>query len=243
MKLICLLIVLFSSFTPYTYASSDMIKRKEVEPNGQVVWEAHTSKKLIALTFDDGPNPKYTPQVLELLKQYDAHATFFEIGYRMEQYPQIVQQVVQAGHELGNHSMTHQNEKKVGAQSMSLDIIMADKVIQKYQPNHLKLFRPPGGYIDNALLQKANQLGYKIILWSYHQDTKDWSLPGAQVIADHTIRNARSGDIVLLHDGGGDRSRTVQALKLILPALKQQGYQFVTVSELLQYQQTKVNLP
>src|SRR5689334_17993803 len=105
MKLICLLIVLFNSPMSFAYASSDMIKRKEVEPTGQVVWEAHTSKKLIALTFDDGPNPKYTPQVLELLEQYNAHATFFEIGYRMEQYPQIVQQVVQAGHELGNHSM------------------------------------------------------------------------------------------------------------------------------------------
>jgi polysaccharide deacetylase family sporulation protein PdaB len=220
-----------------------MIKRKEVEPTGQVVWEAHTSKKLIALTFDDGPNPKYTPQVLELLKQYNAYATFFEIGYRMEQYPQIVQQVVQAGHELGNHSMTHQNEKKAGVQSMSIDIINADKIIQKYQPNHLKLFRPPQGYIDNALLNEAQQLGYLVILWSYHQDSKDWSLPGAQVIADHTIGHAKSGDIVLLHDGGGDRSQTVQALKSILPTLKKQGYQFVTLSDLLQYEQTKINIP
>jgi polysaccharide deacetylase family sporulation protein PdaB len=235
MKWVCLLITLIiSCFITHINASADLIKRKEVEPTGQVVWEVPTSKKVIALTFDDGPNPKYTPQVLELLKQYGAHATFFEIGYRMEQYPKIVEQVVQAGHELGNHSMTHQYENKSGAKYMSLDIIEAGRIIQKYQPNHIKLFRPPGGYIDTALLKEAKQLGYKVVLWSYHQETKDYALPGAQVIANHIIRHARNGDIVLLHDGGGDRSQTVQALNTILPALKQQGFQFVSVSELLQ---------
>ena len=235
MKRVCLLITLICScFIIHINASADMIKRKEIEPTGQVVWDVPTSKKVIALTFDDGPNPKYTNQVLELLKQYGAHATFFEIGYRMEQYPKVVDQVVHAGHELGNHSMTHQYENKAGVKYMCLDIIKADRIIQKYQPNHLMLFRPPGGYIDTALLQEAKQLGYKVVLWSYHQDTKDYSLPGAQVIADHIIRHARNGDIVLLHDGGGDRSQTIQALKSILPALKQKGFQFVSVSELLQ---------
>lgn len=237
MKRLCLLITLICScFFTHINASADLIKRKEVEPTGQVVWEVPTPKKVIALTFDDGPDPKYTPQVLELFKQYGGHATFFEIGYRMEQYPEIVEQVVQAGHELGNHSMTHQYENKTGVKYMSLDIIKADQIIQKYQPDRLKLFRPPGGYIDAALLQETKQLGYKVVLWSYHQETKDYALPGAQVIADHIIRNARNGDIVLLHDGGGDRSQTILALKSILPALKQQGFQFVTVSELLHIQ-------
>jgi peptidoglycan-N-acetylglucosamine deacetylase len=237
MKRICLLIMLICScFIPPTYASTDLIKRKAIEPTGQVIWEVHTSKKVIALTFDDGPSPIYTPQVLELLKQYNAHAIFFQIGYKMERYPQIVQQLVRAGHELGNHSMKHQYENKVGVKNMLTDIIRADNILQKYQPNNLKLFRPPGGFIDTALLQEVKQLGYKVVLWSYHQDTKDWSLPGAQVISDHIIHHARSGDIVLLHDGGGDRSQTIQALKSILSTLKQQGYQFVSVSELLHLQ-------
>jgi peptidoglycan/xylan/chitin deacetylase (PgdA/CDA1 family) len=237
MKRLCLIITLICScFITHINASADLIKRKEVEPTGQVVWEVPTPKKVIALTFDDGPDPKYTPQVLELFKQHGGHATFFEIGYRMEQYPEIVEQVVQAGHELGNHSMTHQYENKTGVKYMSLDIIKADQIIQKYQPDRLKLFRPPGGYIDAALLQETKQLGYKVVLWSYHQETKDYTLPGAQVIADHIIRNARNGDIVLLHDGGGDRSQTILALKSILPALKQKGFQFVTVSELLHIQ-------
>lgn len=236
MKICFLLIFIFFCFIEQTNASSNMIKRKDVEPSGQVVWEVHTSQKVIALTFDDGPSPKFTPQVLKLLKQYDAHATFFQIGYRMQRYPQIVQQVVQAGHELGNHSMTHQYENKTGARIMCSDIEKAESIIQRYQPNHIKLFRPPGGYIDNALLKDVQRLDYKVVLWSYHQDTKDWSKPGAKMIANHIIQHARSGDIVLLHDGGGDREQTIQALKSILPALKQQGYQFVSVSELLQNQ-------
>jgi peptidoglycan/xylan/chitin deacetylase (PgdA/CDA1 family) len=237
MKKICILLLfIFFCFIAQANASTDMIKRKEVEPTGQVVWEVHSSKKVIALTFDDGPHPKFTPQVLTLLKQYDAHATFFQIGYRMQQYPQIVQLVIQAGHELGNHSMTHQYENKTGAIIMCMDVEKAEGIIQKYQPNHIKLYRPPGGYIDNALLKELKRLDYKIILWSYHQDTKDWSMPGAEVIANQIIQHARSGDIVLLHDGGGNRGQTIQALKSILPALKQQGYQFVSVSELLQTQ-------
>ncbi|MDP4104208.1 MAG: polysaccharide deacetylase family protein [Bacillota bacterium] len=237
MKKICILLLfIFFCFIAQVNASTDMIKRKEVEPTGQVVWEVHSSKKVIALTFDDGPHPKFTPQVLTLLKQYDAHATFFQIGYRMQQYPQIVQLVIQAGHELGNHSMTHQYENKTGASIMCMDVEKAEGIIQKYQPNHIKLYRPPGGYIDNALLKELKRLDYKIILWSYHQDTKDWSMPGAEVIANQIIQHARSGDIVLLHDGGGNRGQTIQALKSILPALKQQGYQFVSVSELLQTQ-------
>ncbi|CAH2714127.1 Peptidoglycan-N-acetylglucosamine deacetylase [Neobacillus rhizosphaerae] len=234
MKWVLFVIVFICFYTNiYTNANAGMIKRKQVEPTGQVVWDVTTKKKVIALTFDDGPNPIYTPQVLAVLEKYNANATFFQIGNRMERYPEVVQQVVEAGNELGNHSMTHPYENKVGFQQMHFEIIQAERIIQKYQPNHPKLFRPPGGYLDNDLLQEAKRQGYKVVLWSYHQELKDWSLPGAPVIANHVIRHARNGDIILLHDGGGDRSQTVEALKIFLPALKEKGYQFVTVSELL----------
>lgn len=129
-----------------TNASAKMIKRKQIEPTGQVIWDVATNKKVIALTFDDGPSPIYTPQVLAVLEQYGAHATFFQIGNRMRRYPDIVEQVVDAGYEIGNHSMTHPYENKVGFQKMRDEIIEADHIIQRYQPNHSKLFRPPGGY-------------------------------------------------------------------------------------------------
>ena len=229
----CLSIIFFFSIF-HIDVNAEMIKRKQTEPTGHVIWEVPKKEKVIALTFDDGPHPVYTPKVLEILKKYDAHATFFHVGYKMTQFPQIVQQVVQGGHELGNHSMTHAYENEVGFERMRNDLIQAEAVIQKYQQNSPKLFRPPGGYIDNNLLKEVQVKGYKVVLWSYHQDPKDWSLPGAQTIAEHVIRHARNGDIVLLHDGGGDRSQTIQALKSILPTLKQQGFKFVTVSELLQ---------
>jgi peptidoglycan-N-acetylglucosamine deacetylase len=236
MKWLRLLLVSFFLYAiVHTAASAQMIKRKQIEPTGQVVWEVPTRQKVIALTFDDGPNPIYTPQILHTLNKYKAHATFFSIGYKMKRYPHIVRQVVRAGHELGNHSMTHQYENKAGVQRMRIELLQAERVIKNYQQNHIKFFRPPGGYIDRALLHEANKQGYKVILWSYHQDSKDWSKPGAKAIADHIIRHAKSGNIVLLHDGGGNRSQTVRALKTILPALKKQGFQFVTVSELLQF--------
>ncbi|WP_190284905.1 polysaccharide deacetylase family protein [Bacillus sp. S3] len=230
-RIIIACICFYSSLQSNVFA--EMIKRRQVEPTGQVVWDVTTSKKVISLTFDDGPSPIYTPQVLALLEKYSAHATFFQIGNRMELYPDVVEQVVEAGHEIGNHSMTHPYENKVGFQQMSGEISRAERIIQKYQPNHPKLFRPPGGYLDNALLHEAKEQGYRVVLWSYHQELKDWSLPGARNIANHVIRHARNGDIILLHDGGGDRSQTIEALKLFLPALKEKGYSFVTVSELL----------
>lgn len=230
------IMIIFICFYSYFHMNADagMIKRKEMEPTGKVVWDVVTSKKVISLTFDDGPSPTYTPQVLAILKQYNARATFFEVGNKMERFPNVVRQVVQDGHELGNHSMTHPYKNRFGLERMRLEIFQADQIIQKYQPNHPKLFRPPGGYIDNILLHEAIKQGYKVVLWSYHQELKDWSQPGAQVMANHVIRHARNGDIILLHDGGGDRSQTIQALKIILPALKQKGYQFVSVSELLE---------
>jgi peptidoglycan/xylan/chitin deacetylase (PgdA/CDA1 family) len=230
-RILTVCICFYSHF--HINACAEMIKRKQVEPTGQVVWDVVTPKKVIALTFDDGPSPTYTPQVLALLKQYNAHATFFQVGNKMERFPNVVRQVVQEGHELGNHSMTHPYENRTGLERMRLEITQADRIIQKYQPNHPKWFRPPGGYIDNVLLEEAIKQGYKVVLWSYHQELKDWSQPGAQVMADHVIRHARNGDIILLHDGGGDRSQTIQALRVILPALKQKGYQFVSVTELL----------
>ncbi|MBP1932013.1 polysaccharide deacetylase family protein [Ammoniphilus resinae] len=222
-------------FIVQTNTSAKMIKRKEIEPTGQVIWDVPTQKKLIALTFDDGPSPIYTPQVLTILEHFGAHATFFQIGNRMERYPEIVEQVVESGHELGNHSMTHSYENKVGFQKFRDEITHADQIIQRYQPNHPKLFRPPGGYLDNALLQEARKQGYKVVLWSYHQELKDWSMPGAMVMANHVIRNARNGDIILLHDGGGDRHQTIQALGIFLPVLKKRGFEFVSVSELLSH--------
>ncbi len=211
-----------------------MLMRENLEPTGIVTWDVPMDKKIIAFTFDDGPNVIYTPKILEVLERYDARATFFMIGFRMQREPQLVQDVLKKGHEIGNHTMNHLYARNSTSQKIQKDILDGQKYIEKWSKDSF-LFRPPGGYVNETVFTTVKQQGGHIVLWSWHQDPRDWSSPGVNKIANHVIKNARGGDIVLLHDGGGNRNQTVEALKVILSTLKKQGYRFVTVSELLQY--------
>lgn len=215
-----------------------MLMRKELEPTGNVIWEVPNDEKVIAITFDDGPNPIYTPQILQLLRQYKAEATFFMIGFRIQQNPQLVKQVIEEGHEIGNHTMNHLYANSASNEKIKKDILEEKKYIQKWVEKPL-LFRPPGGYINETVFTTAKEAGYQIILWSWHQDPRDWENPGVESIVKHVVTNVKSGDIVLLHDGGKDRSQTVAALAKILPTLQKEGYRFVKVSELLRYKHEK----
>ncbi|WP_436628205.1 polysaccharide deacetylase family protein [Bacillus thuringiensis] len=215
-----------------------MLMREDLEPTGMVTWEVPTNKKIIAFTFDDGPNDIYTPQILEVLEQYDAKATFFMIGFRIQQAPQLVKTVLNNGHEIGNHTMNHVYAQNKSPKKIQNDILEGQKYIEKWSKSPL-LFRPPGGYINDTVLTTVKQQGGQIVLWSWHQDPRDWSNPGVHTIANHVIKNARNGDIVLLHDGGGNRRQTVAALKIILPNLQEKGFQFVKVSDLLKYKRSK----
>ncbi|WP_416827877.1 polysaccharide deacetylase family protein [Ectobacillus polymachus] len=221
------------------HVEAKKIKRSEVESQGDIVWEVPTSHKVIALTFDDGPNPIFTPQILNILKQYHVHATFFVVGNRMKENPEIMDRIVAEGHEIGNHTMTHCYSTRSSIEHMKQEILETQTYIEKWKPNSALLFRPPGGYMSEELLDLTKQEGYKTILWSWHQDTRDWSSPGVNAIANHVLKNARNGDIVLMHDGLYNKSQTIRALKIILPSLIQKGYEFVTVSELLEYKDKK----
>lgn len=225
------------SLYPTDDAEARTLVRKDLEPTGMVTWEVPMNKKIIALTFDDGPSVTYTPQILELLEKYDAKATFFMIGFRIEKSPQLVQEVLNKGHEIGNHTMNHFYAREASSsQKIEADILEGQKYIEKWQKSPV-LFRPPGGYVDDKVLATVKQQGGQIVLWSWHQDPRDWSSPGINKISNHVLKNARGGDIVLLHDGGLNQQQTVEALKIILPELQKRGFQFVTVSELLQYKQ------
>ncbi|GGL51571.1 polysaccharide deacetylase family protein [Sporolactobacillus putidus] len=212
------------------------VNRHKYEARGSVVWEVPNDQKVVALTFDDGPNPVYTPQILDLLRKYHAKATFFLIGKRIQAYPDLVKREVREGHELGNHTFSHVTLSKEPRSVFFDEVNKTQALINQYQkPPRIKLLRPPGGSIDPKTVDLSEKSRFEVILWSWQQDPRDWSNPGVNHIVRHVLKNIKTGNIILMHDSGGNRKQTVAALKVILPALEKQGYRFATLYELLKY--------
>lgn len=231
--------VLLTPSSPATVLAQEK-DREYYETRGEIVWEVPTDSKVIALTFDDGPDPTYTPQIAELLKQYNAKATFFVVGSRVSQFPEIARQLSQAQHELANHTYSHPDMRRISSAKLKEEVIKTQETIFQTTGVNPQLFRPPGGYYSESVVNIAKQAGELVVMWSWHQDTRDWSDPGVKRIVNKVLTNARNGDIVLFHDYGGNRKQTVQALEQILPELHRRGYEFVTVSDLMKrYGKTK----
>ncbi|WP_127532931.1 polysaccharide deacetylase family protein [Paenibacillus kobensis] len=203
------------------------------ESRGDVIWEVKTNHPLIALTFDDGPDPKQTNQILDLLKQYEARCTFFVVGKRVEAFPDTALRIVKEGHEIANHTYNHTYFQNSSAQQIQTELKRTEEAIRKATGQHSVLFRPPGGMFNERLVATANGMGLKPILWSWHQDTRDWVRPGVWQITNKVLRNAHNGDIVLFHDHVDGKTQTITALETILPELHRRGFRFVTVSELM----------
>jgi peptidoglycan-N-acetylglucosamine deacetylase len=198
-----------------------------------IIKKVQTNKPWIALTFDDGPDPQETIKILDILKEYNAAATFFVIGEQGHKYPDILQREVSEGHEMANHSFSHREFRHLSGMEIMQEISKSEDEIYSITGQHTKLFRPPGGYYNNTIVETAENAGYTVILWTWYQDSKDWSKPGVQQIVNRVISNAHPGDIVLFHDRISGKSQTAKALRGILPVLQQQGYRFVTVSQLI----------
>lgn len=206
-----------------------------------VVWYVPTDEKVIALTFDDGPDPVFTPKVLDILNQYDVHATFFVIGKCVDQYPDIAKEIVEQGSEIANHTYTHANLSAIGVTKMKEEIKKADKAIMSATGVHPSLFRPPHGTYNDTLVEIVRDMGYKVVLWSWTQDTIDWCNPGTSYIINKVLGNAQNGDIIIFHDAGGDRNQTVMALEPIIQKLQDEDFQLLTVSELLTHEGKEAN--
>ncbi|MFB0828485.1 polysaccharide deacetylase family protein [Brevibacillus laterosporus] len=220
--------------------------RDYYEKRGEAIWDLPTEKKAIALTFDDGPNETYTPQILELLQKYGVKSTFFTVGNRIKKNPKLTKQMVQQHHELANHTFTHPDLRRLSKQRLKIELESAQSMIQTTTGVVPTLFRPPGGSYNEKIVAAAKEMGYLVVMWSWHQDTKDWTNPGVQKIVNKVLKNVRNGDIILFHDHGGDRQQTVDALKIILPELKKRGFEMITVSELISIRNqfpVKANLP
>jgi peptidoglycan-N-acetylglucosamine deacetylase len=197
--------------------------------------EPKNKEKVIALTIDDGPWPKTTAEMLDILKQNDVKATFFWVGSALQENPEIAKRVVAEGHAIGNHTWHHWYRRMDEATAKS-EIEKTNELIYKTTGVKTSFFRPPGGYLNNGLAAYAKSQKNSVVMWSVTSADTD---PQAkyQVFVKNVLRDTKPGAIVLMHDGGGNRVRTVKALPEIINGLKQQGYRFVTVPELLEMQQ------
>ncbi|MEG5056776.1 polysaccharide deacetylase family protein [Microcoleus sp. A2-C5] len=197
---------------------------------------ADTDIKVIALTYDDGPFPPYTNQLLDIFDRYQIKATFFEVGRNIEKHPEIVPMIVARGNELGNHSYSHKDMMFKPQQHLLSEIEKTDKLLQKNGVKQDSInFRPPWGRRFIGLSYMVSQMHKKLIMWDV--DSQDYEKThSVQDIANQVINNVRSGSIVVMHDGGGDRSKTVAATEIIVKTLQSKGYEFKTVSELLKNQ-------
>ncbi|MCX5388136.1 polysaccharide deacetylase family protein [Streptomyces sp. NBC_00083] len=193
----------------------------------------------LALTFDDGPSPIYTPRVLAVLTRHRVRATFFMLGANVAKYPDTVRQVVDLGHVLGNHTWSHPILTALPAAEVRDQIERTNEVIARVgRAGAPVLFRAPGGHFAPAALQVCGELGMRAISWSV--DPEDWSNPGTGTVVKRTLGAARTGSIILNHDGAlslhavpehqglGDRSQTVHALHTVIPQLLDAGHHFTT---------------
>jgi peptidoglycan-N-acetylglucosamine deacetylase len=185
----------------------------------------------IALTFDDGPNPYYTPQILAILRQYKVRATFFDIGYLVADYPNIVREEYNQENIVANHSWSHPLLTSFSAQGIQSQLTSTTNIIQATIGVRPTFFRPPYGAVNYTVLAQASNLHYTTVMWD--GSAEDWSLPGVNDIVSKTLYYARNGAILLLHDGGGNRAQTVAALPIIITKLKSRGFKFVTIQQLV----------
>jgi peptidoglycan/xylan/chitin deacetylase (PgdA/CDA1 family) len=191
----------------------------------------------IALTYDDGPNDPHTLRLLEVLARHDVKATFFLIGRYVQRRPEIAREIVQAGHVVGNHTLNHPLLIFKRDTEIRREISQCRAALQDAVGLHSNLFRPPFGGRRPAVLRVARELGLEPVMWNV--TGYDWNAPSVEVVERRVARRIRGGDVILLHDGGhkqmgADRSQTVIATDRLIVRYQAEGYEFVTVSRMMQ---------
>ncbi|MFI7063486.1 polysaccharide deacetylase family protein [Kribbella sp. NPDC050124] len=184
--------------------------------------------KYVVLTFDDGPDPVYTPKILDILAQYDAKATFFEVGRNVVKHPALTKRIHDGGHSVQNHTWSHADLRHLSAGAFRKQVADTDRAIRTQTGQVPGCLRPPYGGISAQVTQRAKVLDKQLIVWTV--DSRDWTKPGTAAIVKRVLTGVHSGSVVLMHDGGGNRAQTVAALPTILKTLKAQGYGFRTVT-------------
>jgi len=218
---------------------------QSMAPTGQWYGKTFTGlppgSRRTALTYDDGPNDPHTLRLLEVLAKHSVHATFFLIGRYVQQRPEIARQIVQAGHIVGNHTFTHplltfKSETEIMQQLSECSAALQDAI-----GRHSTLFRPPFGGRRPAVLRVACELGLDPVMWNV--TGYDWNAPPAAAIERKVVSQIRGGNVILLHDGGhkqmgADRSQTVLATDHLITRYKSEGYEFVTIPQMMKQSPT-----
>ena len=199
---------------------------------GELVNQVDTKEKVVALTYDDGPNPPFTNQLLELLERNQIKATFFVIGKIVEKHPEIVRLILLKGHEVGNHSYSHHQLIFKSPWCIRSEIEKTDKLLRQLGVKQEIHFRAPYGRKLLVLPYILSKIRKKNILWNL--DAKDYEASSSEVIENNVLEHVHPGSIILMHDGGGERSQTLVATERLLKTLQEKGYKFKTVSELIQ---------
>lgn len=194
--------------------------------SGKLIWHGDLNSDLVYLTFDDGPDPKFTPKVLDILKKNNVKATFFVLGEKAEQHPNIIKRIRREGHELGSHTFTHADGYNVNDRRVYDEIKGTDDAVRKITGRSPKYFRPPFGFFNYRYIAASEELGQKTVLWTF--DVGDWNKIRAADIEKEILAKTKGGSIILLHDGGGNRDEVVKALPRVITRLKAKGFRFST---------------
>lgn len=213
---------------------------------GSTLVSGPQNQKIVALTYDDGPNPPYTARILDVLEKEHVHATFFLVGRAVAAYPSLVRREVRDGDAVGNHTWSHAHLILMDSAQVRDSLRRTDQAIYRAAGVHTTIMRPPFGARDWLVLDQVHDLGYTPVMWSVPLP-RDWEDPPPQTIAARVLRYVRDGSIIVLHDGNRgllcgpahlpattcDRSNDIEATRTIVETLKREGYRFVTVPELL----------
>jgi len=202
---------------------------------GIIYQHGDESRPVIALTFDDGPSARFTPQILALLAKHKIHTTFFLLGRHAQRYPQLVQALVAEGHEIGNHTYSHPHLVQVNQTTLAWEVEKTKYLLTRLGVGLNGLFRPPYSELSQKVIAYVESTGRKIILWSV--DSGDWQGSPAATIVNRVLNDLKNGAIVIFHDNNeydnANRQPTVEALRILLPHIQRRGFRCLTVSELL----------
>jgi peptidoglycan-N-acetylglucosamine deacetylase len=192
-----------------------------------------SDQKLVTLTFDDGPWPKTTEEILDTLKKENVKATFYMIGQPLKSFPEIGKKVVAGGHEIANHTVHHWYHK-MGDVVAKREIDDTNTIIKDYLNVKTNFFRPPGGVLNNGLADYAHKLNDAVFMWSVDSGDSQPRRPSVEKIVSNVMSQVKPGGIILMHDGGGNHENTAKAVPILIAKLRAEGYKMVTTTELLE---------